>query len=431
MIPFRSLFPIALVVATAGIAGCKEDPPTPKPEPASSAAPNKGKLNIRNPMAPLAKVDAQTMKEYRSDVCYFGTLTLKQARDAYLASLGKDEPSEKKIPSFGGAAGPAMPPGPPMAGKEGKDAKLGAKLGIKPGAKDAAKAATGPKDAPKDPAAKAADPSAMKPKLDERKAFNFAARAPHERNARACTVAATLKDPAMPDVDAALVTFAPYAVELAKNIAGATNYYQREEYKKDGFEKGKELHKKLIADFEKLDEMSDKLGAAVLAWHKSHPPDLTSAEEGQKVALAAFEDARNLMVGLIGKKIDVEGSKAALKKLEASAEALKTFGTANQADPWPKIMSPSADAFIRAVKDAEPKITADKGIDPDAFLPMVTTFTSLIEAKHRALSRALIAKGQTQQAGRPTAQPGAPGAPPPAAEVPPPAPEGEDKPAHE
>ena len=426
MIPFRSLFPIALVLATAGIAGCKEDPPAPTPEPASSAAPqNKGKLNIRNPMAPLAKVDPQTMKEYRSDVCYFGTLTLKQARDAYLASLGKDEPSEKKIPNFGSAAAPPPPPGfAPGMGKDGK--------GARPGGKDAPKSATAPTmeakptAPPKDPAAKAPEPGGAKPKPDERKPFNFAMRAPHERNARACTVAAGLKEPAMPETDAALTTFAPFAVELAKNIAAATNYYQREEYKKDSFEKGKELHKKLIADFEKLDEMSDKLGAAVLAWHKSHPPDLAAAEEGHKVALTAFQDARTTMVSLIGKKIEPDTYKAALKKLEESAEALKTFGTSHQADPWPKIMSPSVDAFIRAIKDAEPKITADKGIDPDAFLPIVTSFTSLVEAKHRALSRSLIAKGQTQP-GRP-AQPGAPGAPPGAA---PPAPEAEEKPVHE
>ena len=45
----------------------------------------------------------------------------------------------------------------------------------------------------------------------------------------------------MGDVDAALAAFAPFAVELAKDIATAQNYYQREEYKKDSFAKGKEL----------------------------------------------------------------------------------------------------------------------------------------------------------------------------------------------
>src|SRR5262245_48202280 len=92
-----------LVVFAAALAavGCKKDEPTPTPEPTSSApAPIRGKGPIRPPMGPLARVDPQVMKEYRADVCYFGTLTLKQARDAYVASMGKDEPSEKKMPSF-------------------------------------------------------------------------------------------------------------------------------------------------------------------------------------------------------------------------------------------------------------------------------------------------------------------------------------------
>jgi hypothetical protein len=388
MIPFRSLLSIAFVLATAGAAGCKEDPPPAKPDLQAPSASAKGKLNLRTPVAPIAKVDPRSLKEYRVDVCYFGTLTLKQARDSYLASLGKDEPSEKKIPSFGGAAAPPAPPTTPP----------------KPDAKDTKPAPTA---AAKD--AKAPE-GAARPKPDERKPFNFMMRAPHERNARQCTVATTLKEPAMPEIDPALAAFAPYAVELAKNIAAAQNYYQREEFKKDNFEKGKELHKKLVADFEKLDELHEKLGAALLAWREKNPPDLSKAEEGQKVATAAFEDGRAVLLGLIGKKIDKEAYRAAVKKLEASAEALKTYGTGHQADPWPKIMSPQADAYLRALKEAEPKIT-DKGVDPDAFIPVINAFTSLIEAKHRALSRWLISKGQSQT--RPPMAPGAQQAAPP------------------
>jgi hypothetical protein len=206
MIPFRSLLSIALVLAAAGVPGCKEDPPPPKPDLQVPSASAKGKLNLRNPVAPIAKVDPKALKEYRVDVCYFGTLTLKQARDAYLASLGKDEPSEKKIPSFGGATQAAAPGKPDP------------------------KAATAPKDT-KAPEKDAKAPAgAARPTPEARKPFNFMMRAPHERNARQCTVATTLKEPAMSEVDPALAAFAPYAVELAKNIAAAQNYYQRVEY---------------------------------------------------------------------------------------------------------------------------------------------------------------------------------------------------------
>ncbi|AUX20575.1 hypothetical protein SOCEGT47_010470 [Sorangium cellulosum] len=379
MISVRSLCSIALVLVASGAAGCKEDPPPPQPEPASSAAANKGKAKLRTPVSSIARVDPQSMKEYRVDVCYFGTLSLKQARDAYLASLGKDEPSEKKIPSFG------------------------IEDPTKPG--DAAKAA--PPAKPAAPGAKAG-PSRVDAR---RRPFNFSARAPHERNARACTVAVSLKDPPMPEVDPVLAEYAPFATDLAKSIAAAANYYQREEYKKDKFEKGKELHKKLLDGFEKLDAQSEKLGAVVSAWHASHPPDLSTADEGRKAAITALEDARALMLLLTGKSVDTAAVKAAVQKLEASAGALKAHGTSNQTDPWSKIMAPTFEAFINDMKAAEPKLT-DKGISsPSLFLPVITRFVSLIEGKHRAHSRSL--RSQMRQAGASTAKPAAPAAPAP------------------
>ncbi|WP_437648679.1 DUF3829 domain-containing protein [Sorangium sp. So ce362] len=378
MISVRSLCSIALVLVASGAAGCKEDPPPPQPEPASSAAANKGKASLRTPVSPLTKVDPQSLKEYRVDVCYFGTLSLKQARDTYLASLGKDEPSEKKIPKFGTEE----------QAKAG-DAPKGL-LPAKPPVPGAAAAKTGPGK-------------------DDRRPFNFSARAPHERNARACTVALSLKDPAMPDVDTALAEYAPFATDLAKTIASAANYYQREEYKKDSFAKGKELHAKLIADFQKLDAHSDKLGLVVSAWHSSHMPDLAKADEGQKAAITALEDARALMVILSSKNVDPAAVKTALQKVETSAAALKAHGTTHQTDPWSKIMTPALDGFLRDVKAAEPKLTGQGISSPALFLPVVTSFVSVIEGKHRALSRSLIAKGQaaTREAAR-AAKPAAP-----------------------
>jgi len=410
MSPLRSFVSIALVTLAAGaLDGCKKDEP-PKPDPAASASGrDKGKLSLRNPVAPVAKIDPQTMKEYRMDVCYFGSLTLKQARDAYLASLGKDEPSEKKIPSFGAAA--------PKPGdvKPGASASAGAPKGTAaPTAKPAATGAPTAKPAAGG-SAKPGDPRIPQPATplgdrdrDMRRPFDVSLRAPHERNARACTVAAGHKDPAMPDVDPAVQAFAPFAVELAKNIAAASAYYQREEYKKDSFAKGKELHKKLTEDFAKLDELSDKLGASIEKWRKEHPADASKYDEPEKLANAAFDDARSLMQAAIPKKPDVATYKASLERLEKSVEAVKTFGTAHAADPWPKIISPALEAFLKTAKESSDKVT-EKGVDNDAFLTLITNFTALVEAKQRALSRALIAKGQTAD---PPAPPGA-AAPPP------------------
>lgn len=371
MISVRSLCSVALVLAVSGAAGCKDDPPPPQPEPVSSAAPEKGKVNQRTPVSTVARVDPQTTKEYRVDVCYFGTLSLKQARDAYLASLGKAEPSEKKLPSFGvdTASNPE-----------------GATKGAKPGGPTKDAAATGAKTTPALPASK----------LTDRRPMNIGLRAPHERHARACTVAVSLKNPAMPEVDEVLAEYAPFASDLAKNIAAAMNYYHREEYKKDKFEKGKELHKKLLEGFEKLDAHSEKLGAAVAAWHAAHPPDLANAGEGQKAAIAALEDARALMILLHSKTVDVAAAKAALEKLEKSTAEFKTYSTSHATDPWAKIMMPAFEKFIAEVKAAEPKLT-DKGItSPELHLPVITKFVALVEGKQRSLSRTLTTKQQAQ-----------------------------------
>src|ERR1700690_1813611 len=139
-----SWVPVGLGLMLVMGAGCSKDEP-PKPDPsklAASAASSAGRrLNNRNPMGPTAKIDPQTMKDYRLDVCYYGTLSLRQARDSYLASLGKDEPSEKKIPTFGIAAPPpAGPPaasGAPPAGPAAKAPAPPAKAPAAPGASGA------------------------------------------------------------------------------------------------------------------------------------------------------------------------------------------------------------------------------------------------------------------------------------------------------
>jgi hypothetical protein len=443
-------------IALVAQAGCKEDPPPPTAEPAtSSSAGARAKLPMRSPTSPMPKVDPQAMKEYRVDVCYFGTLTLKQARDAYFASLGKDEPSEKKLPSFGapatpaaaGTGGPKVGPGktgelrtpPTTAGAKaattGAPAAKPATAAAKPTPPGAKPPAAAPKPAETSKAAAAAPgtsakaaaagaPSDVRP--DARRPFDIAMRAPHDRNARGCTVAAGLKDFAMPEVDEALTAFAPFAVELARDINAASMYYQREEFKNDEFKKGKEYHKKLVAQFEKLDEHSDKLGAAIVKWRKEHQPDATKLDEGQKLSITAYDDAREILLGVLPKKVDMAAHNERVAKLAKSIEALRTFGATNAADPWPKFLLPSLDAYVKAVKEAEGKIT-EKGVTQDAFLNLVTGYTSVIEANYRALSRSLVAKGQVMEHRmRPIMPPmtAAPGAPP----TPAPAPEPEKAP---
>jgi hypothetical protein len=365
------LVPAALVaLALGGGAGCKKDEP-PKPDPAQVKPMNsaRGKLNLRNPTGPVTKLDPQTMKDYRFDVCYYGTLSLRQARDAYLASLGKDEPSEKKIPSFGlpmtpapgasAAASAKAPPAPPVAQKPVATGQ----------------ASASPAQAPMPPTERRTD---------------FLLRAPHERNARACTAAVALKEPAMGDVDTAAAAFAPFVVDLAKDVTAAYQYYQREEYKKDSFAKGKELDKKLREGFAKFDDLSDKLGAALNAWRAQHPADASKMEEGEKVNRAALDAARDVYMLVMTKKADGDAWKAALDKLDKSVDATKKFAADHATDIWSKIMSTAFDAFMKTAKES--KVGADHTFEPDAYLTFVSNFTGLIEARQRAISRSAMAK---------------------------------------
>jgi hypothetical protein len=383
----RSLIPVGLLsLLVSGVAGCGKKEEPPKPDPAATAAATgtgKSKLNVRTPMSPLSKIDPAVMKDYRLDVCYYGTFALRQARESYLASLGKDEPSEKKIPSFGGpaagtaaaasgsakAGAPAKPPTPAPAATPAPKTSGTAQAG-KPGASGSAAAVAPPA---------------------ERK-YDVFMRAPYERNARICTLAATLKEPAMAGVDEALAAYAPFANDLAKDIAAAQTYYKNEEFKKDSFAKGKELHKKLVEGFGKLDDLHDKFGNALIAWRKDHPADASKAEEGEKLARQAIDDARAVFLLAITKKIDGDGYKQGVEKVEKSAAALKAYADGHPSDQWSKIMQNPFDTFLKTVKDAKP--TADKGLDAEGQLALVNAMTSIIEGRQRSISRSNIAKNQ-------------------------------------
>ncbi len=377
-----SLVPVGLIALALGMgAGCKKDEP-PKPDPSttpatSAAMPTRPPHGNPRKEGAFGRGDPQAMKDYRLDVCYYGTLSIRQVRDSYLASLGKDEPSARKMPSFG------LPPAGPAGG---------------------AASAKAPPPPPKAPGAASAAPGT--PPMPDRRA-DFLRSMPHERNARACSAVIALKEPAMGDVDVQAAAYAPFAVELAKDISTAQQYYQHEEYTKDSFAKGKELDKKLREGFAKFDDLSGKLGAALVAWRKEHPPDASKMDESEKLARASLEDARDVYMLVATKKADGEAWKAALDKLDKSIDAMKK--APEQPTSWAKIMSGPFDGFLKTAKES--KVMPDKTFDAEGFFTLVTNFTGLIEARQRAVSRA----------GGPRPPMAMPAAPPPPA-TPPPAP---------
>jgi hypothetical protein len=388
----RSLILIGLTTLfLTSVPGCKkDDPPAPdRAAAAASAAQNRG--SAQAPASQATKLDPQTVKNFRLDVCYFGTLTLKQARDSYFASLGKDEPSEKKVPTFGFPIKTGTTPPGGTAKPSGTQAAA------------TGSAAAGSKPAQPAPAAASAilpfagDPHAIPPPasagkaspmpLAERRAFEFNSRAPYERSARGCNAAVQLKEPQLGELEAVLGTYTSFAMALAKDITAASAYYIAEGYKEDKFAKGKDLHKKLVEGFQKLDEQHEKLGSAIAAWRKDHPSDLTKQEEGEKLALAAVEDAKDALMALIPKKSESFDAKA--DKLDKSIASLKEFSSSHATDPWSKIMIGPFDVFLRSIKEAKSTPT---GIEPESYLAVINSLTTVLESRNRAASRALVVK---------------------------------------
>lgn len=394
----------AMFVAALSVAGCQDDPaPTPAPE-ASSTAASKVETDKKKPTA-ASKLDPLAVKTYRAESCYFGTLSLRQARAAYMASLGGAEPGDGKIPNFGSAT----------AEREGAKVEGLAKVADKPaaGGSAAPKAPAAPSGSAKAAAAPAASGSA---KTSTAKLPTARPRpVPYERHARSCTVAAGIKTPPAPGLDEVLAEYAPYAVQLSKDIAAANAYYGKEEFKGDSFAKGKELHKKLTDGFAKLDELQKKLGDALSAFKDKNKPDTSKDTEGQKLASAAVTDARDAMVLLTGDAVDAGKVKEELDALEKGIAALKKYGDEHKDDAWARITAPALETFHKEAKRVAE--TPDlKATSPDDLLQLVTYFTRVLESQNRGLTRQVSGGGSEFMKKRPSLRaPGGPDAKPGAA----------------
>ncbi len=338
----------------------------------SATAALKGSAAPKPPVPPMVKVDPMLTKEYRLETCYFGTLALRQAREAYLASAGsKEQPTftEAKPPSFGVERKELPKAPPPVAGKP-----------------------------------------------DLRRPLDLAMRPPYERHARTCTVAQSLKDAPMPEVDPVLATFAPWALDVSRNITQLDAYFSREEAKKDAMAKGKDIHKKLVAEFPKLDETLAKFLGVVEGWRTAHKADESKFEPGQKLLVAAYDAARAVVVHLTGKKYDAAMLKTQMAAFETALAALKTHAGSNASDPWSKQTLPALDAFDKALKEMEPKLSP-KGLENSKLLTLLTPFTQVIEARYRALTSATQLKAKADTAAKaPAATAAATAAPAPAAD---------------
>jgi hypothetical protein len=385
----RSTFVASLVLATCAF-GCG-DKTTATADGSASAASTGPKAPA---VTPAKRIDPLVMKTYRADSCYFGTLSLKQARAAYLASLDGGEPSESKIPDFGAETVEPIPTkdaaAPTAAGSAAPSvasAAASAKPAAKPKTKEKAASSAAPVEsaAPASSAAAAPATSSSAGRALADAMRNRVRQVSYERFARSCNVAAGLKEPASADLDPVLKEYSDFALPLAKTIAEANAYYQKGQYKDDGFAKGKEYHQKLVEGFGKLDAMQQKLGESLEKWKKATPVDTSSYSETQKLADAAIADARDALVRLDAG--DGAAVKAALDKVEQAATALKKYADEHkdEKDPWASFVPPTLGAYaeqLRALADGDLKTAP-----PAKMVNAVTLFTRIMEANHRALTR--------------------------------------------
>ncbi len=376
MMKHRIVRLVAVAALFAPILGaCKEDPPPPPlPEPARSgkAAGNaQGKKGPKNRFTDsrVPKITPATTKAYRVESCYFGSLGLRVARDAYAKSLGGAEPGPNKIPEFGDY---------PENRKLAEAAKKRQEAAKKRDAEAATRGAAGvPKRRPM------VGPTPQIPFL---------------RHLQSCRVSKTLKQPKLEALDKAIADFEQYVSPLQRTLLDAHRYYARKRFEKDDFKRSKKLHENLVKGFAELDDKLAAFHTAVAAWRAEGPAPTEKLDEGGTVALRAVGEARALTFLFLAETLDGEAIKEGLEQVRKTNEELKARSEGGRKEVFSKFLPPKLQIFIDAVQEAS-KATAK--LTPEQAYPVTAAMTGILEANHRALGQLLRQRGDTK-AGRPT-----------------------------
>lgn len=371
-IPTAAALPIAALAGlTIALAGCHDEPQSA----ATSANTAAGPLNSMDPHSGMnRKVDAPplTIKMNAAQLCVYDTYSFRDARAAYLGSLGGAEPSADKIPDFGQTFPPdtsTPPPAPsasagPAAGSAAPKASGAPKA---PPAKSAAPSASAaPSSAPAaTPTAAPAD-SSGKP-LPERRLTGIR----YAQYTKQCSMLVNMKEPDGGPLDAVAAEYAPFVTELGKNLTDASMYYQQELYKNDAFAKGKELHAKIVEAFGKLDELQAKMLGALRDFEQKQPIDRSAWTESQKLSNAFTVAAISFFMNVNGPKLDWKAAKDDLAKVDEALKALQAFkagkdegGKDHAADPFMKLVLVPAEQFAQ-----QAHATFDAGKEKDKLVP--------------------------------------------------------------
>ena len=211
----------------------------------------------------------------------------------------------------------------------------------------------------------------------------------YERAARTCSVALNLKDAPTP-ADAALAQFTPVVMSLAPDLAAATAYYDAQEYQNDGFEKGKELHARLVLGFEKLGKVRDALRTALKTYEKQRPDAACAKGDAERVAQGCFEIARSVMRAFEAGGRHDPALKGKLDQLQECTTAVNALKDTVEGRPWGVAMSPSFAGFYGRASQLASSPSGAPSAEVDPRTDLAAWFVRVVESRNRALSRTMV-----------------------------------------
>lgn len=367
----RARFPFVALPLALLVVGCHDEP-----QPSATSTTGAGPMGSNDPHAAIKNnvvLPPIVQKTSLAERCVYDTLSFRNARTGYMRSLGTTEPGPGKLPDFGqdrlgdgptpagsgsatpaaGSAAPKTPPAAPSA--KAPPAKATASASAGPAASAAPSASAGPADRPQPTGGKV---------IPDRRLTGIR----YQQYTQPCEQLLNVKEPGGGELDKAVAEWAPFATSLAKTLTDAGMYYQQESYKKDDFAQGKELHKKLLEAFDKLDAFQTRLLAALKEFEEKNPLDQTAWTEGQKLSHAFNRAAIAYYLDVNALKPDWKTAKDDLTKVDAALQAMTDHRKANANDPFVQRCIGGAEMFVQQAHSAFDE-SEDKGKERDYLLP--------------------------------------------------------------
>ncbi|WP_052127419.1 YiiG family protein [Enterobacter cancerogenus] len=164
--------------------------------------------------------------------------------------------------------------------------------------------------------------------------------------------------PSMPELENAAGRYLSALKELQPLMSEAYSYYSQEDYKDDGFEKGKKLHQPLMQSFDNFINVSDEYGKKIdKETSVLYAKQLSEIEkkEGKHVSyyrLALVTQGKALTTILAHESVDIQRVNKAIENYSAllSASRKATDNESGKPISWSVFLT-NADNFLRDCKD--------------------------------------------------------------------------------